>query len=229
MYRVSKTAMFAGAFLLSSTLLTLSAAAQSPAPIWNGVYIGAHGGGAWGKTGGTDSFDLDGALGGVHGGYQWQSGNFLIGAEGEVSFGNTSGDASQVERENFFGTPITTRYAIEAKADTVASLKGRLGYAAGPVLLYATGGVAWTWLDIDANATATGGGLSVSESLSGSDVLTGWTVGGGAEMKFTNSISGRLDVSHYEFNDDFSDSGIDIDDADVNFTVVRAGLTFHLN
>ncbi|MCH9806476.1 MAG: outer membrane beta-barrel protein [Alphaproteobacteria bacterium] len=229
MFGKSTLASLLGATLIASAIIATPATAQTPAPIWTGLYIGAHGGGGWGETGGEDAIDLSGGLGGLHGGYQWQSGNFLIGAEGDIAFGNISGEDNEIQRQNFFGTRVTSRLSIEASANTVASLKGRLGYVAGPVLLYAAGGVAFTWLDIDANASVSGGGQTFRQSLEGSDVLTGYTVGGGAEMKFTNSISGRIDVSHFGFNDDFSGGGIDIDDADLDFTVVRAGLTFHLN
>lgn len=192
--------------------------------------MGAHGGGGWGEAGNTDALsDMKGALGGVHGGYQFQSGNFIAGVEGEATFGNISTDYSETETESYFGTRITYRYNMDVSADTEAAIKGRLGYALGPVLLYATGGIAWTWFDIEASATASGGGYTASAVRGGSDVLTGWTAGGGAEMKFTQSISGRLDVSHYKFNDDFNDGGIEIDDVGLEYTVVRAGLTFHLN
>jgi outer membrane immunogenic protein len=233
MYRVSKSSLAALAAIVSFAAFSLPATAQSPnvslAPIWTGLYLGAHGGGGWGETGGNDAIDLQGAVGGFHGGYQWQSGNLVVGAEGDISFGNISGEDSEVIRQNFFGTRVTTRASIDTGADTVASIKGRLGYSVGPVLLYATGGVAWTWFDIDVQASASAGGITVRQSRNGSDVLTGYTVGGGAEMKFTDSISGRIDVSHYQFNDNFSGGSISIDDADLDFTVVRAGLTFHLN
>jgi outer membrane immunogenic protein len=75
---------FAGAAFLSFS--ASAAEAQSPAPIWTGFYIGVHGGGGWGETS-DEGIELGGGLGGLHGGYQWQSGAFVLRAEGDVSFG----------------------------------------------------------------------------------------------------------------------------------------------
>ena len=66
---------FAGAAFVSFS--ASAAEAQSPAPIWTGLYIGAHGGGGWGETG-DEGIELGGGLGGLHGGYQWQSGAFVL-------------------------------------------------------------------------------------------------------------------------------------------------------
>ena len=122
---------------------------------------------------------------------------------------------------------------MDAEVNTLASLRAKLGYAAGPVLLYATGGFAWAWLDIDASAVTNWGGMRFTESASGSDVLTGWTIGGGVENKFWKYASARLDVSHYKFEDDFElkfqDGDISELEASVDTTVVRGGVTFHLN
>ncbi len=57
-------------------------------------------------------------LGGVHAGYNWQKdGPLVLGIEGDVMFGD--------------------------EVDYLASIRGRIGYAMGDVLLYGTGGVAF--------------------------------------------------------------------------------------
>ena len=45
--------------------------------------------------------------------------------------------------------------------------------------------------------------MRFTEPASGSDVLTGWAIGGGVEYKFWKYASAGLDVSHYKFEDDF--------------------------
>lgn len=213
-------------------LAAAPANAQAPAPIWNGMYLGVHGGGAWGDAGsGNSPIELDGELGGLHAGYQFHSGHFVFGVEGEATFGNVAGIFSDDLSLDpiLFGEPAAYSGRVDVSADVLASIKGRVGYAFGPMLVYAAGGIAWTWFDVDASVTAAGSGFSSTEGLSGGDVLTGWTVGGGAEMKFTQSISGRIDVSHYDFSDDLTDGNLQINDVDVDFTVIRVGLSFQLN
>lgn len=232
MYRGFSAALSAAVFCCASILATVPANAQVLAPIWNGVYWGVHGGGSWGGAGsGSESVDLSGGLGGIHSGYQFQSGSLVYGVEGELTFGDVTGGLSDSYALDpiLFGQNATFNGRLDLSANMLASLKGRIGYAFGPVMLYASGGLAWTWFDVEANATVSGSGFRYSDGLSGSDMLSGWTVGGGAEMKFTQSISGRIDVSHYNFQDDFSDGNLHINDVDLDFTVVRVGLSFQLN
>jgi outer membrane immunogenic protein len=86
---------------------------------WAGVYFGGHLGGA---VDGDNDF-----LGGLHLGYNWQNGNLLYGAEGDISFGD----------------------------DTVGTIRGRLGFAGPALALYGTAGVAIT--DDDEGLVAGGG------------------------------------------------------------------------
>lgn len=98
-----------------------------PAYTWRGPYIGGHLGGAF--RNGSDRFApgvvIDGDdtkfIGGVHGGYNWQPGMYVVGIEGDVSFGD--------------------------KINYLSSIRGRLGVASNKWLVYATGGVAFAEFD----------------------------------------------------------------------------------
>ena len=74
-------------------LLSFSAGvvqAQSPAPIWTGAYLVVHGGGVLGSMASLNKRTAASVLLGdlaVCTGYQWQSGNWILDAEGDVSFG----------------------------------------------------------------------------------------------------------------------------------------------
>jgi opacity protein-like surface antigen len=92
------------------------------------------------------------------------------------------------------------------------------------------GGVAWTWLELSYSDSLTQNGVTrASSDYEDSDVLTGWTVGGGAEYKLIKNASARVDVQHYRFNTSFEGDLITIGDLEVGTTVVRGGVTFHLN
>lgn len=174
-----------------------------PAPVftWNGLYVGAAVGGAWTydkllydqgyfpteytKTHGS------GVLGGVFAGYNWQfSGNFVLGAEADID-----GTSLDSKGTNFYdlGTFYPLTGYVIAAVPWQGSLRGRLGYAFGPALLYATGGLAFAQIDrkyVDTAASYTG---------SFSNVQTGWTVGGGIEYVLSGAWRVRAEYRFTEF------------------------------
>ena len=124
--------------------------------------------------------DTSGVLGGVAGGYSWQSGPFVVGVEGDVMAADISGS------QNFNSGLNRVSPSIDAMAD----LRLRAGVAVRPqVLLFATFGGAWANADLP--VTGPGGG-------SGSADLFGWSVGGGAEVALSPNWSARFD---YQFTD----------------------------
>jgi opacity protein-like surface antigen len=135
------------------------------------------------RSEGHDDGDFDDTswLGGVHFGYNWQRSNgVVLGLEGDVSFLDD--------------------------IDYLASVRARLGYAAGSTLLYATGGVAFLGLD---------------DAFGDDDTGTGWVAGLGVEHKLRDSWSVGLEGLYYAFDD------IDSFDDDLEFWTVRARLTYH--
>lgn len=86
---------------------------------WGGFYAGGQVG--YGDLG--DDFSGDGWLGGVHAGYNWDLGNFVLGIEGDYDVADIA-------------------IATGGSLDSVARLKLRAGYDAGRALIYATGGAA---------------------------------------------------------------------------------------
>lgn len=185
---------------------------------WAGFYAGAHVGGAWGETeysGGGDkvSMDQDGVVVGGHLGYNVQCGQILFGIEGDATWRDGEDDIRD------------DTVTLSTSSDWLASIRGRLGYVMNNLLLYATAGVAFT--DSDFSLVDTDPGFETSFSSSTS--MTGYVVGGGAELKFSQNLSGRLEVLHYGFGDEklsFPDGQID---SDLDATVVRLGASFHLN
>ncbi len=125
---------------------------------WSGFYIGGHGGYGWGHDAQTDlndpfffgkvpgfggftGFDPKGALGGVHAGFNWQSGAIVGGLEGDLSFTDIKGSSFNAAsaRDHVFRQlgDATNSGAF----DMLGSGRGRLGYLVSPnVLLYGTGG-----------------------------------------------------------------------------------------
>jgi outer membrane immunogenic protein len=126
--------------------------------------------------------DNSGILGGVVGGYSWQSGPFVMGVEGDLM-------AADINGSHHFNSGLNQ---VSPTIDTMADLRLRAGVAVRPqVLVFATFGGAWANADLP--VTGPGGG-------GGSADFFGWSVGGGAEVALNPNWSARFDYQFTDFN-----------------------------
>lgn len=200
-----KRFLLAGATLLALTLAqpTLAADApiyKGPAPVaaalfnWSSFYLGISGGWAraetaWTNTGtgiGTGNFTGDGGLIGGTIGWNWQApGSALVlGVEGDWSWANVQ--ANQASIAPFFcgGAPA----GCHAKLESLATFRGRLGWANGAFLLYAMAGGAWGQI------------RNFEDALFDSRVSqTGWTAGGGIEVAVAGNWSVKGEYLYMAF------------------------------
>lgn len=200
-----------------------AAATAGSAPIWNGVYVGAHIGGAFGSdefSDPTDALSLDtgGVVGGIHAGYNLNAGSVILGIEGDFSWSSADGSKT-------FSDGVDT-FTITSSVNYLGSIRGRIGMPVQNMLFYATAGVAWTELELTLKDVWVGGGVTASDTRS----MVGYVVGGGVEAKFSQNLSGRIEGLYYGFDDNVailnSDTKLNISR---DTTVVRAGLSYHLN
>src|SRR5207247_1184976 len=111
----------------------------------NGLWIGQVGSGSAGSAA---------LLGGVFAGHNWQSGNLVLGLEGDVSampLRVTVGGSAQTANEGLVnaGVPSVFTVSVSASTDWIATARTRIGFLARPdLLLYATAGVAMTELTV---------------------------------------------------------------------------------
>jgi outer membrane immunogenic protein len=193
-----------------------------PAISWTGFYIGAHAGGAFGDEADIDiprvasvpfNAEIDSTwLAGVHVGYNWQSsGNLVLGIEGSWSVlaGERNVDLS------LGGFDVGT---VEKDDNWLASIRGRLGFAAGSTLIYGTGGVAFL--------NGSNNGLVFEDSNALDDSLTGWVAGVGVEHKLRDNLSLGLEGLYYSFDDETEFDGLDVD-LERDFWTVQARITYH--
>jgi outer membrane immunogenic protein len=190
---------------------------------WSGFYAGLQGGYGWGGTDATSitlgagsgqsfSYSTSGAVGGVHAGYNWQSGSFVMGLETDLELSGIDGSGIG----NFGGVHITN-------IDWLGSLRARAGIAAGSTLFYLTGGLAYGGISVDRTA-----GVGFVPFTGDSQWKTGWTLGGGIEHAFTPNISARIEYRYTDFGQityTSPSAGI-TDTSDVTHSAVRAGLSF---
>ena len=132
--------------------------------------------------------DPSGALAGGQIGYNWQTGSWVYGLEADGDWANIRGSA-------LCPNPIAS-CASDTRA--LASFRGRLGWATGPVLLYGTGGLGYANTRFSA-LTVVGGLPALGATGSYTTDRWGFAAGAGIEYGFTPNWSAKLEYMHYGF------------------------------
>lgn len=147
-------------------------------------------------------------------GFNHQMGHLVLGFEGDMDA--VGGRASQFSSYALPATGLTTGGAVSIDRFTdpgwTASVRGRVGWATGKLLLYGTGGLALA--DVRQGAayayaptpTAAAAGANpagtfgpFANASASEDTLTGWTVGGGAEWRLSPAISLGAEYRHSDY------------------------------
>lgn len=163
-------------------------------PGWTGFYVGGNAGYSWGDwdaTGvvigptGEHKFNVDGFIGGLQAGYNWQfNRNWLIGVEGDFQWSAEKDNFSWIFPIVFGDARSGLTISNEMKFPWFATARARFGYIPDPNwLLYVTGGLAVGRVEDNASLTLGAINLAVSDATT----KTGWTAGGGVEAKLGNS------------------------------------------
>jgi len=166
------------------------------------VYWGDNVGYSWGKskydatlTGvGTVSYsqNIDGAIGGVQTGYNYQFGAWVWGLETDIQASGEKGGSTLT------GALPLTSVTTDDKLQWFGTTRGRLGVLATPnVLFYGTGGAAYGLVKNSATITVAG----VSAVGTFSDLRAGWTAGGGwsAKLEYLYMDLGRTEQTFSGF------------------------------
>lgn len=210
MSRVARRTLLASVSVLATLLAVPSLAADlnsgtsdksvSPVPgTWTGFYIGSYVGSSiadstWAPASGPLSarqFPLSDASGFASGavvgsqiGYNYQTGRYVLGVEGDIGAGFLT---SQTRCQRDWLS------VCEADTDMIATLTGRLGYTFDALLLYAKAGAAF------ARDSYTVTGSNYTGEYTGSSFRTGWTVGAGVEMPLTSTLSAKAEYAYLGF------------------------------
>jgi outer membrane immunogenic protein len=255
---VGTTAALIGTPTLAADM-AVKAPPATPAPIynWTGFYVGGTAGWAWGSfdptsstatvpageinadipainAAGMQSIKPGAFTGGFEAGYNWQPSNLLFGLEGDIESFHLSGGAS-TGPVLYHGGAGTFTLTSNANTDWLATVRGRLGYAAGTWLFYATGGFAFTDLHGNFSFSETAFGGAETATLSGSK--TGYTVGGGVEASLSRQWSVKAEYLFVDFGT-VSGGGVAAGGVlippypfahtiDLKANLVRLGLNYH--
>lgn len=176
-----------------------------PAFTWTGFYIGGNAGYGWGNvnTNGftvTNTGDLDGFVGGGQVGYNYQMGQFVVGAEADIQ-------GADLNTGNTFG-------GLRIKTEYFGTVRARVGVAFDRFMPYVTGG--WAYGNVK---TTLPGFVASDNSHTG-----GWTLGGGLEYAVTNNLIAGVEYLYVDLGEKrILNSGVK---AGTDFSVVRARLSY---
>jgi outer membrane immunogenic protein len=178
---------------------------------WSGLYIGLNGGYGFGTSdwdAPAVSIDASGGMLGGTLGYNFQTGAWVWGAEGDFEAWWMKGD-----------TACGAGGTCETKSDWFGTARLRLGYSgASNWLAYITGGAAF------ADITATNSNLAASASNS----LVGWTLGAGIEYAWRSNWSVKLEYLYADLGsfDCGVSCGAAVDNVTLTTNLLRAGLNY---
>jgi outer membrane immunogenic protein len=175
---------------------------------WTGFYIGVNGGGGWGQSNWdrTGDFDVSGGLVGGTVGYNWQTGPWVLGVEGDLDWSNINGNT-------FNGCAP----GCKTTNDWLGTARVRVGYAFDRFLPYITGGLAV------GNMQTKLGGIDAVDNTN-----VGWTAGAGVEFAVNNNWSLKAEYLYVDlgsFNCGVACGGVP---NEVSFTshIGRAGINY---
>lgn len=177
---------------------------------WSGFYLGGQIGYAGSRSNYTldnsvvverFGFDPKSAIGGGHAGLQGQFGSWVLGVEGTYNaVGLKQTDVSVL---------LPGRLRTNSTTD-IATVVGKVGYATGPVLLYAKGG----WADAKIETS----GINPATGISGNvnAWASGYTIGGGVDYMFAKNWIAGVDFNYYRFG--FNRNTLATDGTPSNYT-----------
>ena len=189
------------------------------APLWSGLYGGAHIGGAWSELkttdldsywhdsstfGATDPFrglgsletkqSPNGVFGGGTIGYNMQRGGVVFGIEADFGAMDLNGN-KRITNPTVINGDDETAFA-HISTGFYGDLTGRLGWAWGPWLLYGKGGFAVLEAKTYVNE------LDPKEHIGSpafDDTRVGWTAGGGVEYLWNPAWSVKVEYQFFDF------------------------------
>ena len=163
---------------------------------WSGFYAGVNAGYEWGHVT-SSSIDPNGIAGGGQIGYNWQSGQFVFGAETDIQASGADDTFAPWKFSNpWFGT-----------------LRGRAGFAMNNILLYGTAGLAY------------GGLTGQLNGLEENKTLVGWTGGVGVEVGLTPRWSAKAEYLYMDLGDRaYTITGVN---NGLQSNILRLGINYH--
>src|SRR5215475_8271179 len=235
--------LFAAAGLAAAMPHSASTADLSMPPVYRGPppayfagtgwYVGLNGGGGWGQTNhtaafnvvglpaaSTGNFNTSGGLAGGTIGYNYQLGQWLVGAEADLDWSNIKGTFNGAVAVG----GVAATGSLSSQLNWLDTTRVRVGWVWDHALFYGTAGAAVGGVTATAAATAAAGGIAAAVTAADTQTRFGWTAGGGVEYAFNNYISGKVEYMYVNLG---TQTQINIDSVKFNTNIVRAGVNLH--
>jgi outer membrane immunogenic protein len=237
-----------------------------PAPVqaWTGGYLGATAGYGWGESASTIAaidtvlvpfFQSQGSMptslhpafkgfiGGGEVGYNWQAGRWVTGLEADFSYSGLRGD--MISYAPPIGANPETLTSQSATLSWFGTVRARAGALVTPeTLLFATGGLAYGRVKVSTglvpDPTAPCANNAICSVGSASDVLVGWTIGGGLETRIASKWTAKIEYLYFDLGN-ISDTAFSLSGipgwrglpivgvtSDITGNIVRLGLNYQL-
>ena len=191
---------------------------------WQGLYLGVNAGYGWANDtsasfvgpGGTSAGGIspEGWFGGGQVGYNAQFNALVLGLEADLQGADIS------ETTGLAGGAAFTQATTDI--EWFSTVRGRVGYAAGPALLYVTGG--WAFADVNSSVTSSGGFGTVS--MGSDDIKSGYTLGGGIEWAFAPNWSLKSEYLYVDLGEDTFSTPVGTYTTETDFHTARLGLNY---
>ena len=130
-------------------------------------------------NGGAGSGSSTSWVASINAGHNWQDGSVVYGFETDIAGTALKTDFNTVLTGIF--TPFPTANT-NATIEYFGTLRARLGWVAGPVLFYGTGGLAYGNVDTATMISASSIGVQTN------DLRIGWAGGAGIEYKYSPNV-----------------------------------------
>lgn len=175
------------------------------------------------------SHSVNGFLGGLQAGFNYQTGWWVWGVEAQYSFADIQGKGN---------CGLIALFNCSDKVDGIGTAALRLGFAVDHALIFVKGGFAWAHDEYDVNLLGIAAPINTFSSLS--DDRGGWMWGAGVEYMFTTNWSAKVEYNYMDFgsrNYAFPNNTrvIEFDrlynnwDIDQRMHLVKFGVNYHFN
>jgi outer membrane immunogenic protein len=166
----------------------------------------------------TGNFNTTGGLAGGTIGYNYQLGQWLVGAEADLDWSNIRGTFNGI-------VPVAgAAFSLSSQLNWLDTTRMRVGWVWDHALFYGTAGAAVGGVTTTASASAAIAGLGATATAADTQTRFGWTAGGGVEYAFNNYLSGKVEYMYVNLG---TQTQINVDSVKFNTNIVRAGINLH--
>jgi outer membrane immunogenic protein len=185
-----------------------------PSFTWTGFYAGVNLGGGIGNFSGSGApyfgSDPSGWLAGFTAGYNYQSGNLLLGGEADYDWSRIASDAS-----------VFPGVASTGIVQNMTTIRARFGYAMDRILVYGTGGYA------GASVRGVLSNVAQSAFADQSYWANGFALGVGAEYALTPHITAKAEYLYTSLGNSTYFAGTpNVSNVGANLSLLRAGVNY---